>query len=73
MIDFEKICGANLIGFGYQLLAVETLQKAHMSYSIAIMSEFVDSNKLSCRVDEEVSLIQYAGTNKRLRERGVWQ
>jgi hypothetical protein len=42
-----------------------------MSYSIAIMSEFVDSNKLPCRVDEEVSLIQYAGTNKILREREV--
>ncbi len=72
-LDFEKICGANSIGFGYQLLAVETLQKAHISYSIAIMSEFVDSNKLPCRVDEEESLTQYTGTNKRLRERGVWQ
>ena len=30
-LDFEKIFGSNLIGFGYQLLAVETLQKAHMS------------------------------------------
>jgi len=72
-LDFEKICGANSIGFGYQLLAVETLQKAHISYSIAIMSEFVDSDKLHCRVDEDESLTQFTGTNKRLRERGVWQ
>ena len=72
-LDFEKICGANSIGFGYQFLAVETPQKAHISYSIAIMSEFVDSNKLHCRVDEEESLTQYTGTNKKLRERGVWR
>ena len=72
-LDFEKICGANSIGFGYLLLAVETLQKAHISYNITLMSEFVNSNKLHCRGDEEESLTQYTGTNKRMRERGVWQ
>ena len=48
-LDFEKICGANSIGLGCQLFAVETLQKAHISYSIAIMRTCSVAMKVTCR------------------------
>jgi len=69
-LDFEKITGAKLEGFAYQLLAVDHLQKARISYSIAVMSPFVDPTKLSCHVHEVEDLFLYKSTEKNLRQRG---
>jgi uncharacterized Fe-S cluster-containing radical SAM superfamily protein len=69
-LDFEKITGANAMGFAYQLLAAEYLRKAKISHTIAVMHPFVDPNKLPCQVHEVEDLISYKSTLKNLRQRG---
>jgi uncharacterized Fe-S cluster-containing radical SAM superfamily protein len=70
-LDFEKITGAKVEGFAYQLKAAEALKKARISHTIAVMHPFVDPRRLHCRVDEVEDLISYKSTDKNLRERGL--
>jgi uncharacterized Fe-S cluster-containing radical SAM superfamily protein len=70
-LDFEKITGAKAEGFAYQLLAAESLKKARIEHSIAIMAPFVDPRKLPCQVHEVEELISYRSTERNLRMRGL--
>ncbi len=69
--DFERITGASAEGFAYQVRAEESLRKARMHFSIAVMTPFVDPRKLAVGVSEVEDLILYKSTKKRLGERGL--
>jgi uncharacterized Fe-S cluster-containing radical SAM superfamily protein len=70
-LDFEKITGAKADGFACQLMAAESLKKARIEHSIAIMAPFVDPRKLPCHVHEVEELISYKSTLKNLKQRGI--
>lgn len=69
--SFQKITGAFGETFKYQLQAVDAIQKARISLSVAVMAQFVDSNKLPCRVDEEEDLIMYQSTERNMQKRDL--
>jgi uncharacterized Fe-S cluster-containing radical SAM superfamily protein len=69
--SFQKITGALGETFKYQLQAVDAIRKAKISLSVAVMTQFVDSNKLPCRVDEEEDLIMYQSTERNIQKRGL--
>jgi uncharacterized Fe-S cluster-containing radical SAM superfamily protein len=70
-LDFEKITGANAMGFAYQLLATEYLRRSRINHSIAVMHPFVDPGRLQFYVHEVEDLIFYKSTKKNLRQRGL--
>jgi uncharacterized Fe-S cluster-containing radical SAM superfamily protein len=69
--SFQKVTGALGEAFYYQLQAVDAIRKEKISLSVAVMTQFVDSNKLPCRVDEEEDLITYQSTERNMRKRGL--
>ena len=69
--SFQKVTGALGETFYYQLQAVDAIRKEKISLSVAVMTQFVDSNKLPCRVDEEEDLITYQSTERNMRKRGL--
>ncbi len=69
--SFQKITGALGETVKYQLQAVNAIRKARISLSVAIMAQFVDSNKLPCQVDEEEDLIKYQSTERNMQKRGL--
>jgi uncharacterized Fe-S cluster-containing radical SAM superfamily protein len=68
--SFQKVTGALKEAFGYQLRAVEAIRKAKIPLSVAVMAQFVNSNKLPCPVDEEEDLIMYQSTERNMQNRG---
>jgi uncharacterized Fe-S cluster-containing radical SAM superfamily protein len=69
--SFQKVTGASGETFKYQIQAVDAIRKAKISLSVAVMTQFVDSNKLPCRVDEEEDLIMYKSTERNMRKQGL--
>jgi uncharacterized Fe-S cluster-containing radical SAM superfamily protein len=69
--SFQKITGAFGETFKYQLQAVDAIRKTRIPLSVAVMTQFVDSNKLPCQVDEEENLIMYQSTERNMRNRGL--
>ena len=68
--SFQKVTGAFKEAFGYQLRAVEAIRKAKIPLSVAVMAQFVNSNKLPFPVDEEEALIMYQSTERNMQNRG---
>lgn len=72
-LQFEKVTNCNAVGYGFQLAAIREIQARHIPLKVAYMPEFVNSREIdvSGYILEEESLRNYAGTQKRLKERGL--
>lgn len=69
--SFQRITGAFGETLKYQLQEVDAIRKAKISLSVTVMAQFVDSNKLPCRVDEEEDLVIYQSTERNMQKRGL--
>ena len=70
-ISFQKVTGALGEALKYQLQAARAFQEANISLSMAVMSQFVDADKLPFQVDEKEDLIMYGSTERNMQKRGL--
>jgi uncharacterized Fe-S cluster-containing radical SAM superfamily protein len=71
---FEKVTGANRIGLELQLKGIQALRDHKLGCRVATMSPFADITKVKLHPaisTEKEPLSKYAGTAKRLKERGL--
>lgn len=74
---FQKVTGANGDAFQYQLDAIKNLRLNRIRCGVAVMTDFVDFKRLQGSMPyisfEREHLIKYSGTEKRLKERGLYE
>jgi uncharacterized Fe-S cluster-containing radical SAM superfamily protein len=71
---FEKVTGANRTGLDLQLKGIQALRDHKLACRVAFMPPFADATKVKLHPaisTEKEPLSKYAGTAKRLKERGL--